>query len=623
MEGELELQAVIGFKGTVVQGLILHPDNEHLIFPLGCTVVVRNLLQRTQSFLQGHDNQVNCITVSASGELLASGQKTFMGFPADVIIWDFHGRKELHRLSLHKVAVASLSFSFDEVYLASLGGQDDNSLVIWDVSSGNPICGTPAATDTAQTVKFFNTSNTHLITGGNYHVRVWQFDLPNKKIRPTNVNMGQMKRVTTNVLLDAEDKFAYCGTQTGDILEVPLDSALFKRTVPKNCFSLGVTCSAMLPSGDVLIGTGDGTVAKLTAGKMSVKNQCQVLGGVTSIALTTDGSHFFCGTTQSNVYWIDTDSLTAELRNTCHWERINCVSFPMGYSEVFATSSCADIRVWNAKTRQELLRIQVPNMECYCIGFMRDGRSIVSGWSDGKVRAFLPQSGRLKYVINDAHQNGVTALVTTSNCSKIISGGMEGEVRVWKIGRETQAMEASMKEHRGRVWCIELRKDDSQAVSASSDGSCIIWDLDTKTRSLCLFESTMFKNIVYHPDESQLLTTGSDRKITYWDTFDGQAIRVLEGSDEGELSTLSISRSGSNFVSGGHDRLLKLWDYDEGICKYVGIGHSGTINSAAISPDQRFIVSAGSEGAIFIWSIPPEVSEKCQDAGLEGGPPMD
>ena len=39
-------------------GLILHPDNEHLIFPLGCTVVVRNLLQRTQTFLQGHDNQV-------------------------------------------------------------------------------------------------------------------------------------------------------------------------------------------------------------------------------------------------------------------------------------------------------------------------------------------------------------------------------------------------------------------------------------------------------------------------------------------------------------------------------------------------------------------------------------
>jgi WD40 repeat protein len=252
-------------------------------------------------------------------------------------------------------------------------------------------------------------------------------------------------------------------------------------------------------------------------------------------------------------------------------------------------------------------------MECFCVDFMRDGKSIVSGWSDGKVRTFLPQSGRLMYVINDAHKNGVTAMSTTSDCTKIVSGGMEGEVRIWKIGAQTQTMEASLKEHRGRVWCIRLRKDDSQAVSSSSDGSCIIWDLTTHTRSLCLFESTMFKNIVYHPDESQLLTTGSDRKITYWDTFDGQAIRVLEGSEEGELCTLSISRSGSNFVSGGQDRLLKMWDYDEGLCKYMGVGHSGLINAVAISPDQTFIVSVGQEGAIFIWHMPPEIIDKCQD----------
>eukprot|EP00397_Hematodinium_sp_SG-2012_P059209 GEMP01075616.1.p1 GENE.GEMP01075616.1~~GEMP01075616.1.p1 ORF type:complete len:276 (+),score=20.27 GEMP01075616.1:168-995(+) len=203
---ELELQAVIGFNGNVRKGLILHPDNEHLIFPLGSTVVLRNLIQRTQSFLQGHDNQVSCITCSRSGNYLASGQKTFMGFQADVIIWDFHTRKELHRLSLHKVAVQSLAFSFNEVYLASLGGQDDNSLVIWDVKSGGAICGTPAAPDTAHCVTFFNTSDKHLVTGGNYHVRLWQFDLENKKLRPTNVNLGFMKRVTCDVFCDKDDE---------------------------------------------------------------------------------------------------------------------------------------------------------------------------------------------------------------------------------------------------------------------------------------------------------------------------------------------------------------------------------------------------------------------------------
>merc|ERR1712032_1546287 len=112
-----------------------------------------------------------------------------MGFPADVIIWDFAERKERHRLSLHKVAVASLSFSFNEQYLATLGGQDDNSLVIWNVEDGTSICGTPAATDTAHCVKFFNNDDKGLVTGGNYHVNIWKFDLPNKKLRPTPASL--------------------------------------------------------------------------------------------------------------------------------------------------------------------------------------------------------------------------------------------------------------------------------------------------------------------------------------------------------------------------------------------------------------------------------------------------
>ena len=39
-----------------------------------------------------------------------------------------------------------------------------------------------------------------------------------------------------------------------------------------------------------------------------------------------------------------------------------------------------------------------------------------------------------------------------------------------------------------------------------------------------------------------MLTTGSDRKITYWETFDGQAIRMLDGSDEGEVNALAITK---------------------------------------------------------------------------------
>ena len=71
-----------------------------------------------------------------------------------------------------------------------------------------------------------------------------------------------------------------------------------------------------------------------------------------------------------------------------------------------------------------------------------------------------------------------------------------------------------------------------------------------------------------------------------------------------QVNTLDIAASGEFFVSGGGDKLVKLWHYDEGQCQAVGIGHSGTVTKVAVSPDQRTVLSVGDEGAILIWNVP-------------------
>ena len=40
----------------------------------------------------------------------------------------------------------------------------------------------------------------------------------------------------------------------------------------------------------------------------------------------------------------------------------------------------------------------MPNLECNAIAFNFDGKSILSGWNDGKIRAFYPQSGILCFL---------------------------------------------------------------------------------------------------------------------------------------------------------------------------------------------------------------------------------
>ncbi len=174
-------------------------------------------------------------------------------------------------------------------------------------------------------------------------------------------------------------------------------------------------------------------------------------------------------------------------------------------------------------------------------------------------------------------------------------------------------MEQSFKDHKGPITCIKISSNGDECLTASADGSCIVWNLRRGARQNALFASTVFKSIAYHPDESQLLTCGTDRKITYWDAVDCTAIRVMDGG-VAEVNSLDITQDGSAFVTGGSDRLVKMWLYDEGTIIAAGHGHSGPVSRVKISPDGRSILSVGAEGAIFLWSVPEGFSAHASGA---------
>ena len=48
-------------------------------------------------------------------------------------------------------------------------------------------------------------------------------------------------------------------------------------------------------------------------------------------------------------------------------------------SELFATSSRHDVRVWHSNTSKELLRIQIPNLLCNAVEITPDGKGIITG----------------------------------------------------------------------------------------------------------------------------------------------------------------------------------------------------------------------------------------------------
>ncbi|EUB62330.1 WD repeat-containing protein [Echinococcus granulosus] len=610
---QINLRGVIGFNGSVEDCLHVHPDRQNFVYALGCAVVIEDLNSRKQNLLQGHTSNVVCLAVSRDGCYVASGQITHMGYKADIILWDYAEKRERARFVLHNVKVQALAFSPNSKYLASIGGQDD---------------GSPAQLMNAgitRALAYANLSDDMFFTGGDSILRIWRADVPNRKIRPTDCNFRQYKRTITKVVPNNQDEMLFCATTSGDILAVRISSALVQLVFPeRDKFSLGITSLCFVDDTSLIIGTGEGIVQMLSVGHRINRMNCEmtlqktqlkrsVMGTVTAITLRGEGHQFFVGTDKSHIYRFDGSTFEHELINSCHYSPINDIKFPENCSDLFVTSSFEDIRVFHTPSQQELLRINIPNLVCFSIDIVKDGTAVISG--------------ELK---------GVTAIAATANGGRLISGGGEGQVRVWQVREilnkasrkdrlyghrcrgdraegEAGAKQsmfvttllATLKEHANTVSCIKITKDDNACASSSADGTCIVWSLVEFTRMQIIFANTLFRVVCFHTSEVQLLTAGTDRKIGYWEMYDGSQIRELEASRSGSINGMDIAKDGAIFVTGGDDKIVKVWRYNEGDVTHVGLGHSSPITRLMISPDQRLIVTVSEDGGIFLWDLPP------------------
>jgi hypothetical protein len=81
-------------------------------------------------------------------------------------------------------------------------------------------------------------------------------------------------------------------------------------------------------NGDLIVGSGDGTVAVLERNTLKVLRQLKLEGGISSLVLNKAGDHFFVGTHKCNIYLVHVQSFEYEWRGTCHYSRINDIAFP-------------------------------------------------------------------------------------------------------------------------------------------------------------------------------------------------------------------------------------------------------------------------------------------------------
>lgn len=608
-EDVVELEHAIGVS-ALRGGLHYHCNGREYLYAAGASIVVCSFDDpHDQSFLRGHDDSVTCVALSPQGTYVASGQS---GENADCIVWDYATKSLQFRLSEHDHSVVAVAFSHDELLLCTLGGRDDGKLIVWDLSNGcivSTVMNKEAASCVAfggfvRDVKRRDTQNYQFCTAGSTKATMWSLDPYSGALESERVTTeGATVRKTTCLVFSNDFTTIYCGTTSGDFTRITVRQG---KMAFKPIYANGGGVEALLVTakGGVVTGGGDGCVTSFTS-DLEELAKLKLPAPVVALSFAPDGSELVAAIRNGAIYRLRGDLSRALLVCENHALPVRAAAYARDSSDRFATASTdKTLRVWDANDYKAATTVLVRDAgEPTCVVYTLD--FLISGWTDGKIRAHDAEGGAPLWLIDHAHRGGVTALQLASNQRFVMTGGGEGDVRVWEL--RSRELVSHLKEHRAKVTGLTLYADDMHALSCSRDRSFLCWELREEKRVTSHTQRMGGMNAVaLSRDQTRVFSVGQEKRLTKWDLRDPNFLECVDLSEDNtdEASCVAVSHSGQVVATGGSRKLLKLFDAGEGMARVATVvGHSGAINDLVFSPDDKQLVTVGEDGAILVWNL--------------------
>jgi WD40 repeat protein len=344
-------------------------------------------------------------------------------------------------------------------------------------------------------------------------------------------------------------------------------------------------------------------------------------GHTSSVALTPDGK--FALKASSN-YWLEANDATLAVWDLTTRSRLRVVRSGTGNIEALAitpdgtlgiTASGAlsqhgvvdcKLDLWELATLRKLRTLAGHSDRVTAVAVTPDGETVVSGCADGTMRFWDLASGReLRSVAG--HSQKITALAVTSDGERLVSASQDETLKLWtplKMWATSYAHSASvdtvsrlevvtLEGHSDIITTVAVTPDGKLAVSASTDRTLKVWELDSGSRSeLHTFygHSSTVTDVAVFPDGKRAVSASSDKTLRIWKLAGGRTSQTPAAHSMG-VNALAVSSDGNSVVSGSYDGRVKVWELAssrELRLSRVSFG----VGALTITPDSKFALIA-------------------------------
>ncbi|KAL7752758.1 hypothetical protein RI367_001760 [Sorochytrium milnesiophthora] len=219
------------------------------------------------------------------------------------------------------------------------------------------------------------------------------------------------------------------------------------------------------------------------------------------------------------------------------------------------------------------------------------------------------------------HPSGVD---TSDDTVHLASGASDNQVMLWNIHRLVlDAPLMRLAGHTGRVCRTEFHPSGRFIGSTSFDATWRLWDAETGQELLTQEgHASEVYSIAFQCDGGLAVTGGLDGHAKLWDLRTGRAIFNLQGHMRQVLST-DFAPNGYQVCTGSEDNSIKIWDLRAMKSIYTIAAHASLVSqvkyyTASLLPDYSnvagkfergngntsgmYLVSGGFDGHVKIWS---------------------
>ncbi|MED6222092.1 hypothetical protein PIB30_061121 [Stylosanthes scabra] len=235
---------------------------------------------------------------------------------------------------------------------------------------------------------------------------------------------------------------------------------------------------------------------------------------------------------------------------------------------------------------------------------------LFTGSRDGRLKRWaLAEDAATCSATFESHVDWVNDAVLVGD-NTLVSCSSDTTLKTWNAFSNATSTR-TLRQHTDYVTCLAAAGKNSNIVASGGlGGEVFIWDIEAALAPVSKSNDVMVddsSNGINGPGNSipltNLRTIGSSNNISMHNNHSQGYIPIAAKGHKESVYALAMNEGGTLLVSGGTEKVVRVWDSRSGSKALKLKGHTDNIRALLLDSSGRYCLSGSSDSMIRLWDI--------------------